>query len=267
MVGWEPASATRRWELAWVIWLSVALGLWWCLGTIRKSLNMLTAQKLVAAFPIFAIGFSALMVFLLALLPASIDTSREIAAEAQKEALHRAAAAKPWHNQAWSVVAIPELHRLAASGTLGKGSAEVLRDLMHQYPELKLIELDSTGGLVREEDQIVDLLREHHMDTLVVNRCASACTGIFLAGERRFVGPSARLAFHQSGYFGRSNDTEWEIPEYEASIYYRERGVADAFAEHALNTSYYSAWYPDVLEVKRAGFATNWWSERPAQYQ
>jgi hypothetical protein len=124
------------------------------------------------------------------------------------------------------------------------------------------MEVESSGGYVREADQIVDLIRKHGLDTLVRGKCYSACTEIFLAGNKRYVGPQARFGFHQSGYEGRGKDTQWSITEYESSIFYRGKGVSQQFMDQALNTSYYDLWRPDVYDVKVSGFATNWWSER-----
>jgi ATP-dependent protease ClpP protease subunit len=120
---------------------------------------------------------------------------------------------------------------------------------------------------VHEENLIVDLIQVNNLDTLVLGKCASACTGAFLAGNRRYVGPEAKLGFHQAGYRGRPQDTQWDIPEYESSILYRAKGVAQDFSPEALNASYYSLWKPDVYDVKQSGFATNWWSERPKEFQ
>jgi hypothetical protein len=130
------------------------------------------------------------------------------------------------------------------------------------HPDIRLVEIESPGGYVHEMNLIVDLLRKHHMDTLVRGKCASACTEIFLAGERRYVGPEARFGFHQSGYAGRNRDTVWSISEYESSILMREKGVDEKFIHNALNTSYYDLWKPHVYDIKRDGFATHWWSER-----
>jgi ATP-dependent protease ClpP protease subunit len=104
------------------------------------------------------------------------------------------------------------------------------------------------------------------MDTLVLETCASACTELFVSGRRRFVGPKARFMFHQSGYEGRPKNAVWDIPEYESSILLRAQGVAQNFADAALNEPNHGAWWPHVVDVKRSGFATHWWSDRPAEY-
>jgi hypothetical protein len=234
---------------------------------IGRSLMLLSAQRIWASVPAFAAGFVSLMWTLGTLLPATLETTWDVAVEAYEKQCQNAVDGASWRNQAWTVLAIPEIKRLVATGDIGKGSAKALALAIAQHPELTLVEFESLGGLVHEEDLVIDLIRKHKMDTLVLGRCASACTGVFLAGNRRFVGPDARFGFHQSGYAGRPKDTEWSIVEYETSIFYRERGVKDDFAQQALATSYYALWKPHVDDVKASGFATEWWTQRPVQYR
>jgi membrane-bound ClpP family serine protease len=171
-----------------------------------------------------------------------------------------------WESRPVRVLAEPQWHRLSLQGDMGWGSAAALERALREYPQTQVLELESPGGFVHESDLMVDLVQLHGLDTLARGRCASACTEVFLAGRRRFVGPQARFGFHQSGYEGRAQDTQWSTTEYEASILYRAKGVSADFAAQALNTSYYGLWRPPLLEVKRAHFATHWWSERPPEY-
>ncbi len=161
---------------------------------------------------------------------------------------------------------LPELKRFKVAGPISEGSAKILESSIVRHPEIRLVELESPGGFVREAELMVLLLREHQLDTLVQGKCYSACTEVFLAGKRRFVGTDASFGFHQSGYTGRPLDTQWSITEHESAIFYRERGVSREFSQIALNTSYYGLWRPHVYDVKISGFATHWWSERPHDY-
>jgi Clp protease len=261
-----PVSA-GRWLFGSTIAATDAMTVWWCWGTMQKSLRMLSMNKLIAAAPVFAIGFYAAMLVMTELLPLSFSSTSEIIGEVRKERREQLNSESAWERKPWTVMAQPELHRLIAAGDIGWGSARALETAINANPELTLLEIESFGGLVREENLIVDMVRTHKMDTLVIGKCASACTGVFLAGNRRYVGPNARLGFHQSGFTDRAHDTKWSIPEYESAILYRAQGVSEDFTRQALNTSYFSIWRPDVLDVKLSGFATSWWSERPSKYQ
>lgn len=263
----QPSPSAGRW----LVWITLATtdaaAVWWCWGTIQTSLRMLSRNRLVSAAPVFAVGFGAMLAVISVVLPESYNTSYELLDELRSERQEQKRSERAWEKKAWTVIAQPELHRLIASGDIGWGSARILEKAIVENPDLTLLEIDSFGGLVHEENQIVDIVRHHKMDTLVLSKCASACTGVFLAGERRYVGPLARMAFHQSGYPGRAHDTIWSVPEYESSILFRAKGVSEDFMKEALNTSYFSLWKPDVLDVKLSGFATNWWSDRPSEYR
>lgn len=263
----QPSPNAGRW----LVWITLAttdvMAVWWCWGTIQTSFCMLSRNRLVSAAPVFAMGFGAMMIVISEVLPASYNSSRELLDELKRERQEQKKAERSWEKKPWTVTAQLELHRLIASGDIGWDSARILEKAIVANPDLTLLEIDSLGGLVREENLIIDIVRHHKMDTLVLSKCASACTGVFLAGERRYVGPLARLAFHQSGFPGRAHDTTWSAPEYESSILFRAKGVSEDFMKEALNTSYFSLWKPDVLDVKLSGFATNWWSDRPNKYQ
>ena len=130
-----------------------------------------------------------------------------------------------------------------------------------------MIELNSKGGYVSEMNRLVSIVESNHLHTFVREMCAIACTEIFLAGERRYIGPDAKFGFHQSGYKGRPHDTRWSIHEYMSSIDFRAKGLSEPFIGQALNTAYYDLWRPDVLELKRSGFATAWCSDRGSEYR
>lgn len=242
--------------------------LWWCLGTIQKSLRLLSSQSLFLAAPVFASGYLGVFMFITEVAPQSLSDTAELVGEVQTERqLGRNHEREPWEKIPWTVTAQPELHRLIAKGDIGNGSAKALEKAIFENPDITLLEIDSPGGFVREEEMVFNIVQEHKLDTLVLGRCSSACTGIFLAGERRYIGPKARLGFHQAGFRGRAHDTIWGTPEYSTSISYREKNVSEEFMQQALNTSYFSLWVPDPLDVKLSGFATNWWSDRPRRYQ
>ena len=243
--------------------LSLLAASWWCKGMFALSSQLQSQQRILAALVAF-------------LLPCPVawnlvstwgihfwDSTNELVVQPY---MQQTVQRDPWMDRPASVVGIPENHRLSLTGGIGWGSAKALASALDAHPELHLIELESPGGISLEAAAMVDLLQKRGMDTLVRGRCASACTKLFVAGKRRFVGPKASFVFHQSGFKGRKHDTVWSITEHESSILYRAQGVSNEFADAALNESYYGAWMPDVLDLKRSGFATQWWSDRPAEY-
>lgn len=241
-------------------------GLWWSWGVHKTALRLLEECRALASLLLMLLSAWAAWTLLVEILPEPVSSAgnrwTELAARSYRNHKHIDPSDKSWR-----VIAHPELRRIIATGAIGTNSASELGRVVLANPGLKLLELDSPGGWVSEERQLIQLVKQHQLDTLVLERCASACTGVFLAGTQRFVGPKARFGFHQSGYDGRPRDTVWAMPEYETSIEYREKGLNESFIQQALNTSYYSIWRVDALDAKRAGLATAWWVERPSHYQ
>lgn len=238
---------------------TVIAGLWWCVGVHAMCMRSLERNRMLRAMFLFLVVLQGFWWVVTDWTPMLVKSTHEDWTEVWHPV---ASESRAWSKKPLQVMPLPELHRFSVTGGVGWGSAKAIEAAIAAYPEIRLMEVESSGGYVREADQIVDLIRKHGLDTLVRGKCYSACTEIFLAGNKRYVGPQARFGFHQSGYEGRGKDTQWSITEYESSIFYRGKGVSQQFMDQALNTSYYDLWRPDVYDVKVSGFATNWWSER-----
>jgi ATP-dependent protease ClpP protease subunit len=240
--------------------LSVLLGAWWCRGMFAMSMVLATANRLMASVAVFVVACAAGWWV-------ATDWAMGLTDMVYKDWTAQTSPPEAWEKSPAVVLPLPELHRFELSGSVGWGSAQALQTALAAHPTIHLLELESDGGFVHEGNLLVDLVRKHHLDTLVRGKCYSTCANVFLAGERRFIGPDASLGFHQSGYAGRTRDTQWSTSEYESSIFYRERGMSPEFMEKALNTSYFSMWVPSAQESLSGGIATHWWSERPREYR
>ena len=240
--------------------LTVLADFWWCAGVHAMSMRRLERNGMVRALLLFLVAGQGFWWVAGSWVPTLMESAREDWINVWHPL---ASESRSWSRKPLQVPPLPELHRFSVTGSVGWGSAKAVEAAITANPEIRLIEIESTGGYVREADLIVDMVRKYGLDTLVRGKCYSACTEIYLAGQRRYVGPQARFGFHQSGYEGRGHDTHWSITEHESSIFYRSKGVAQQFMEQALNTSYYDLWRPDVYDVKVSGFATNWFSDRP----
>ena len=243
--------------------LTIFAGLWWCAGVHAMCLRCMERSRMVKAIALFLVAAQGFWWVAVDWTSALAESTHQDWNEVWSPVATKAGA---WHGNPVRVLPHPMLHRLDVSGEIDWGSAKVIEAAIAANPDIRLIEIDSVGGYVHEANLIVDIVSRHELDTLVRGKCFSACTEIFLAGKRRFASPDARFGFHQSGYRGRANNSEWSISEYESAIYYRGKGISTDFTHQALNTSYYDLWRPDVLEVKSSGFATDWWSERPRPY-
>jgi hypothetical protein len=143
-------------------------------------------------------------------------------------------------------------------GTFGPGTAKELRLVLDTSPDIAFVELESTiGGSVDEGLAVYDLLRAKHLSTFTKNTCVSSCTIAFMGGERRFLGESGSLQFHQ-----------WEIDGVRAELgsdtarrLLVASGVSTDFAARAF--SGHDLWVPDRKTMINAGVITHAMDGKP----
>ncbi|PTW50270.1 hypothetical protein C8N38_105229 [Rhodovulum kholense] len=138
--------------------------------------------------------------------------------------------------------------RLNVSGQIAPGDAERMVQELSRRSEagepVRVVNLDSTGGSVRDALAIGRELREREIDTDIADSaiCFSACPYIFAGGVERTVNQGGRLGVHQH-YFGEStflpafmavNDIQRGQAEVMAHL--RAMGVDPALLEPAMRT-------------------------------
>ncbi|HEX7115272.1 MAG TPA: hypothetical protein VF193_09075 [Steroidobacter sp.] len=137
---------------------------------------------------------------------------------------------------------------LILTGTFGTGSADKVRRLLEAAPGIRTVMLDSSGGRIREGEDIAALVREYELDTYVETRCESACTFVFLAGKDRAATPNARIGFHRPSFVG--NDPRVEaIMLANMQAHYRAAGISQRFIDRISVTPAESMWYPTREEL------------------
>lgn len=73
------------------------------------------------------------------------------------------------------------------SGEFGIHATEDLVKFLDAHPEVKRLELNSTGGLAYEAMATRDLLRQRSLDTSVRGTCEGVCTLAYLGGKTRYL--------------------------------------------------------------------------------
>ncbi|WP_414896724.1 hypothetical protein [Rhodovulum sp. YEN HP10] len=138
--------------------------------------------------------------------------------------------------------------RLQVSGRIAPGDADrLLGELSRRARNgdaIRLLELDSTGGSVRDALAIGRTLRERGIDTAVGDGaiCFSACPYMFAGGVERSVAPDGRLGVHQH-YFGENTFLpafmavkDIQRGQAEVMAHLREMGIDPALLEPAMRT-------------------------------
>ena len=241
------------------IWISALATAWWTKGLFWLSRRCYRERRLAQAALALGFGCSALWFLAMkAIVMATLITLHFYQTQADKA---DCASGRVRFPQPAQVVIDGNGQRLRLSGPIGNGSTASLALALAKNPKIALLELDSPGGYVDEAKAMRELLELKGIDTLVIRYCASACTDVFLGGNRRYVALDANFGFHQSGHCGKdAGDLSWGEREHEIATLFREKKVQRKFALMALGTSYFSLWQPSAVDVKDSGFATDWWS-------
>jgi hypothetical protein len=151
----------------------------------------------------------------------------------------------------WQITLRNGGHDVEIAGGVGAGIAEDFARDLARAPEVRLVHLNLRhGGLVSEALRLAELIRARGLDTYTTDKCVSACTIIYLAGENRFLRRDARLGFHAYVAPGgsASQSVQGEI--------LNAAGVAPDFVARAMKTPHNDVWYPTLQELVSAAVVT-----------
>lgn len=139
------------------------------------------------------------------------------------------------------------------SGEFGIHATEDLVKFLDAHPEMKRLELNSTGGLAYEAMATRDLLRRRSLDTSVRGTCEGVCTIAYLGGKARYLSPrDGRLVFRPfSEDEGRPGAKTLSDMKADATA----NGVATAFIEQAY-TGRDTPWPAPPETLLAAGYIT-----------
>ncbi len=143
-------------------------------------------------------------------------------------------------------ISVTESKQLVLTGDIGYGATEKLNTLLDQNPKSRLLILNSEGGLIVESRGLANVIKEHQLNTVALQRCYSACTIAFIAGNKRSLAKNAQLGFHQYNVESKSK-MPWIKLAHEQDKdlhYFQEKNVAAWFMEKAYSTPHSSIWTP-----------------------
>jgi hypothetical protein len=149
----------------------------------------------------------------------------------------------------------PDGRKLQLKGPVGMGDGERVRTLLAGANGLRLIELDSPGGRLKEADLIAAAVRQAGWPTRATGDCESACTLIYLAGSRRQLMPGVRLGFHRASS-GTVNPALDALANRLLAQTYREAGLPEHFIVRTLATPPSRMWHPGRDELVAGGLIT-----------
>lgn len=154
--------------------------------------------------------------------------------------------------------------------------AQELRKLLRDNPNIKILEINSDGGVGPAALEMAVAVTDSGIDTLVTENCVSACTLIFLAGENRTLARGARLGFHSGSwardtmkdYYDEMREANGWLDEFAFASWAYEEGVRDfnknlefmvsrgveiQFIIRISYVNFYDVWYPTRDELVKFG--------------
>ncbi len=144
---------------------------------------------------------------------------------------------------------------LEFSGGMGLGSADELSRMLDSNPAVRVVHLNSSGGLVGEGRRMMDIIQRHLLITTTDSYCLSACTLAFLGGRERYLAPNARLGFH-SEYSDKLKDAQVEAIQRQDEATMISLGIPGDFVDKAFATPKNRIWLPSVSELEEAHVIT-----------
>jgi hypothetical protein len=151
-----------------------------------------------------------------------------------------------------SVEVTPDGRTITFDGTFGERAVEELQRVMDASPNATTLVLNSDGGRQSAAEELALRVRRMHLNTLVEDHCLSACTFIFLAGDKREIADDAEMGFHQATVEGISGLGK-TLALQQMAEFYRSHGVRESFIDHIVATPPESMWYPTEDELKEGG--------------
>ena len=168
-----------------------------------------------------------------------------------------------------------DLATVESNAEINWEDANSIHQILLENPNIKIIHLNSSGGLVEASQYISDLVIDFELDSFVSGECSSACVDIFLAGNKRVLERGSWLGFHKGSWSsenirnyyennkvekGWNNEFEfssWLYEDTQEEIlkqmkYMLERGVEANFIIQTLQADNEGMWYPRRKQLENA---------------
>lgn len=152
----------------------------------------------------------------------------------------------------------PPRRWLRISQAILPGDEHTFRDLLASAPGATVM-LSGPGGSVAAALAIGREIQERRLATLVApdTSCASACSFIWLAGQRRLLGRGARIGFHAISV-RREDGSRTQTHEFDPVLrrYLNGLGLAADMTATIVNTNATGMRWMDPIELRANGVAT-----------
>ena len=165
------------------------------------------------------------------------------------------------------------------SGSIEYGHQDELLKLLKENDGIKIIVLNSDGGMIEPAMEMASLIIDANLDTHVEFECYSSCVTVFLGGRSRTLALGGKLGFHKtswaadsikeyyesekesSGWKNHSEFASWLYEDAQNDVfieleYLLERGVEASFAIQTLKANPDGMWYPRRRQLREGRILT-----------
>lgn len=237
-----------------LVWSLIALDLIWLIWLSRAHLRAADAHMLSsgAMAPIWG-GYLLLALTVLASL--SLWWQALLIANRPPEGLSYSQQRAQQHAERYSLTVSQNGQALVFTGEVTFGLTKAIRAQLQRNPRVTQLQLTSPGGHIYEARGVAKLIQAQGLATYASGLCASACTLIFAAGERRQLGPEGQLGFH--GYtleiFGGLPQIDLMAEQQKDRKFLISQGIHADFTDKIYATAPTDLWRPSPDQLRAAG--------------
>ena len=141
-------------------------------------------------------------------------------------------------------------------GVVDFDTFETLKRTLAAYPKASQVTINSAGGRIPAARGLARLITEAGLDTHVDDVCASACTIVFIAGQDRTLGDTAKIGFHQYRLMSRVETIDATQEQDVDIARFLAKGVDLAFMIEAMAVAHEDMWFPSNAQLRDAGVTT-----------
>lgn len=146
---------------------------------------------------------------------------------------------------------------LFIDGEIGVTISDSVLALLEQNDAITTLALNGPGGDLNETFRILNALAEYRKDgreltTYARGTCASACSILFVGGDRRVLAEGSELGFHQLQAYVAVDADNIERLQEKVAHYFLRQGVARNFIGEMYQAEPEDMWYPDAQALLAA---------------
>ena len=167
------------------------------------------------------------------------------------------------------------------TGQIESYDVRLLAEYLFEHPDIRALNITGPGGNMAAALDMAKDLADHDIDTIASGKCLSACTLVFLGGQKRSLADDARLGFHRQWVNGKNHqkiykqykdvvgwkdEFEYLMTTYDELVlelvdqleFAINRGVSVSFVLKTLSIEVTDMWFPSRNELATVGYITDW---------